>query len=181
MRDILFHETSQFCIYTSPCLDRASGGVITLIRSDVVRRFCTSTPVSIVDGRVLRVTLDNPEEKVFLYNVHNYGLVSQDLDIFLPMLSADIDSSASSPHSVAVVVAGDFNFHASGESSHSIATPSPARVRAQDNFERNRLRDVLERLTEIQQCTLPTTVLPPRRLLALIASTWRFLLGCWFS
>ena len=157
IRDLLHHEARVFEIFLHA--DRSSGGVVTLVRRDVLGYFDFPQSQSLVGGRVLRVSLLKDGCEVVLYNVHNFGLTPAQLHDVSSSLAHDVDAALACPHECSLLVGGDFNFLPTGEVPLSLATPTtiascPAPAEA-PLAPHQGLRAQLERLVEIQQ-SLPT-------------------------
>ena len=155
MRDLFFHEIAPFEIFTSPCADRSTGGVMTLVRRSFLCNFDSPQSQPLVDGRVLRVSLLKDGREVVLYNIHNYGLAQHQLADLSHVLAQDIDTALEVPNELSVLVGGDFNFLPNGESSLVLDAPTPVQPPGDRLPLGLLLRGQLERLTEIQQC-MPT-------------------------
>ena len=155
MRDLLYHEAQAFRIFTSPCSERDTGGLITLVSKTLLSDASHCTDLALVDGRILRVSIHFGDSKLVLVNVHNFGITAHDFHNWRPILEADITCCADHPNEAALLLAGDFNFCAPGELALSLSTPAQATVRAELRGWQREFRHLLERLTEIQQC-MPT-------------------------
>ena len=94
-------------------------------------------------------------EPVF-YNVHNFGLTPQEHDRVCQQLSHDIGAANAHPLGFTVLVGADFDFLPRGETPLVLSRPAPSGGRVQALAPAAplapRLRDLLGRLTEIQQC-----------------------------
>ena len=88
--------------------------------------------------------------------MHNFGRTPRGHDRVCQQLSHDIDAANAHPLGFTVLVEGDFNFLPRGETPLALSRPAPSGGRgpalAPAVTLAPRLRDVLERLTEIQQC-----------------------------
>eukprot|EP00959_Pyramimonas_sp_CCMP1952_P352257 7380584-Pyramimonas_sp.AAC.1 len=94
------------------------GGVATVVPGILTRGHLSpslppgvsATPLSLIDGRVLRVVFENQDTKLIRDNVHKHDLTSEQLRDVCSQINRDRTLAESSPESVLVVVHGDFNF-----------------------------------------------------------------------
>ena len=109
-------------IFCSPGIDRATGGLITLIKKDIASAF-SLTYSTIVLGRLSRLEMTSEERTIAIYNLHSFGLDATTTATTIQTLKADTDRSRMQPENAFVLLAGDFNFLTRGDRRLSLERP----------------------------------------------------------
>ena len=120
----------SFHIFASCCGSAAVGGLLTLV-SNRRRRSCACISHSdIARGRVMRLELADSEARMVFWNIHNFGLGRLELGQLRTTMGSDLGAARDSPMQFSVVVAGDVNFLASGDTVFRPEAPlgAPAQV-----------------------------------------------------
>ena len=114
----------------------------------------------LVEGRVQRTVIQREAEKTIVYNIHNYGIQIADRDIVFASIASDQAEASDNPFQSVVIVAGDFNNLARGESRHYLTHPMKAGTRTSDSTSNdNPWQQIFENFTEVHQ-NMPTHYVP---------------------
>ena len=80
---------------------------------------------SVIQGRALRVAYTSEATTLIHWNIHNFGITGANLSLLLGRIRRDLELAADNPDSVLVVLAGDFNLLARGETQTRLSRPVP--------------------------------------------------------
>ena len=92
----LFHFGKKFWILES-LLDSPGGGVLTMVSKTMVPNFAVIDFRVLVKGRITRSFVPGTISTIVIWNVHNFGINSQDWIAVNAMIASDLALAQSSP------------------------------------------------------------------------------------
>ena len=156
---LLHMESVHYHIFHTMGKDRSTGGNLTLIS----KSFFINAHIhheELIQGRVQRTCitskpLSGSESRLWVYNVHNFGLSTSELNRVTHRIASDKRQVSNAPLTNAMVLVWDWNFHAAGESHKSLSRPclelNAGDAVANYQLHRQRWLEVLSDLIEIAQ------------------------------
>jgi hypothetical protein len=156
IRAALARFRSHWYIEVSAGPDRATGGVVIMVRTSALRPDATVANCVVVAGRVLRVVIKSESGGTgYFWCVHNFGLNVPNMAIISNMMQKDIRDARTQPMTCSLVVAGDWNFLAPGETQSSLGAPKPQKINVDAivpaRSHQGAWQKILDALTELQQ------------------------------
>ena len=123
IRSLFLPLAASWLIFSAPGIDRATGGVVTLVAKTYAHSDAMIVSESIIVGRVLRSSISwGPRTNVF-WNIHNHGIGAAAIRLVTARMDADVAAAAASPTTSCTWISGDWNFLASGETQLSDERP----------------------------------------------------------
>ena len=127
-----------------------------MVRRDALRADATVTPSIVIPGRVLKVVVRSRVCGMgTFWNVHNFGLDSDSMHTINSELQKDIREARALPTARSLIVAGDWNFVAPGETQCSLAAPKLKKINADaivpSRPHQRTWQKLLDDLTKLQQ------------------------------
>ena len=145
--------------YVNPHPNPTSGGTITFVKNNILGPNSTSTNHNLVPGRIQATTINNGNNSITVYNIHNYDITNDNINDIHNHLNTWQHKHKHNHANVALIM-GDFNFSTAGESAHavnqilnntqasSITNNNDTRAAAHDTKEAKRWAKILGPLLE---------------------------------
>ena len=153
---LLYHYRKSFYIFHACGPDRGTGGTITFVDKSF---FGNVSSTVIVEGRASRTVVDRDGSKVILYNIHNFGLTGELLDLVFDSINQDRQLAKDDPSKYTVVIGGDFNNFVPGEAQQYLNFPTKEETTSRDNGRSRLWNEHLGHFTELHQ-RFPTHFAP---------------------
>ena len=116
------HSNSHHMVFSASASD-AAGGVALFISKDLVPQHACLEFDELVRGRVILGSVRHLQHELYILNVHNHRLSASEIAIVRTKVSHIKEHvSAAGPVTKLLIIGGDFNFLAPGETGMRIGT-----------------------------------------------------------